>query len=649
MKHSPPQQPAAIHQIEHIIVGTAGHIDHGKTSLVKALTGIDADRLPEEKRRGLTIDLGFAYLDLDAGRRVCIVDVPGHEKFVKNMLAGATSISFVLFVIAADDGIMPQTLEHLEIINLLGIRHGLIALTKKDLVADEWLAVVQEDIQKMVAGTSLERAPVIPVSSVTGEGIEDCKTAIRQLIAQIKTQRNARVFRMSIDRSFTISGYGCVVTGPILGGQVSEEDEVELLPAKKILRVRGIEMTGERAKTAVAGQRAAINLSGIKSAEIHRGNELSVPGYLQPTNIVDVSLRLVKGARHPLKNRARVRFHLNTSEVIGRVVLLDRDVLKPGEEAFGQIFLEGIVTVEREDRFILRTYSPAYTIGGGTVLRYNTIRLKRLKEDKLNALKILAGGNLFNIVEQCYLNGKGARPFSPTIDEISRQTNAHPSIVENAISGLLKKGALAKHDVEGKPVIFHRDAVSSFKERILNTLMAFHRENPLKTGVEETHLKTLLGKDAYPALTTASLSALKNEKAVKVSDNKLSLMNFTMAVSTQEKGVADKIEEFFVKAGFTPPSGEEVIAKFGASGKAMLSLLVEQKRLVEVEKELYFPASALNGIKELVKEHIGRHGPISVAQFRDLTKTSRKFAVPLLEYFDAIHFTKRTGDVRILM
>ena len=267
MKQATSQQATSTHYIEHVIIGTAGHIDHGKTSLVKALTGIDTDRLPEEKQRGLTIDLGFAYLDFDANRRVSIVDVPGHERFVKNMLAGATSINLVLFVIAADDGVMPQTIEHLEIINLLGIKHGLIALTKKDLVADDWLAVVQEDIKKILTGTSLEHAPVIPVSSITGEGIETCKEKIKELIAQIQTQSGVRVFRMPIDRSFTISGYGCVVTGPVLGGQVSVEDEIEILPTKKILRVRGIEVTGERVNTAFAGQRTAINLSGIKSTE----------------------------------------------------------------------------------------------------------------------------------------------------------------------------------------------------------------------------------------------------------------------------------------------------------------------------------------------------------------------------------------------
>ena len=291
------------HHVEHIIIGTAGHIDHGKTSLVKALTGIDTDRLPEEKQRGLTIDLGFAYLDLGSNRRVSIVDVPGHERFVKNMLAGATSINLVLFVIAADDGVMPRTIEHLEIINLLGISHGIIALTKKDLVTDEWLAVVQEDIRNIVTGTSLEHAPVIPVSAVTGEGIEACKTTIQELIAQIQTQSSARLFRMPIDRSFTISGYGCVVTGPVLGGQVSVEDEVEILPVKKILRVRGIEVTGERVDTAFAGQRTAINLSGVKSTEIRRGYELSVPGYLQPTNIIDASLRLARSAKKSLKKQ----------------------------------------------------------------------------------------------------------------------------------------------------------------------------------------------------------------------------------------------------------------------------------------------------------------------------------------------------------
>lgn len=677
MKQASLQQSTTTHHIEHIIIGTAGHIDHGKTSLVKALTGIDTDRLPEEKQRGLTIDLGFSYLDLDSSRRVSIVDVPGHERFVKNMLAGATSINLVLFVIAADDGVMPQTIEHLEIINLLGIRHGLIGLTKKDLVTDEWLAVVKEDIRNIVTGTTLEHFPIIPVSVVTDEGIDACKSTIKELLTQIQKQSSIRVFRMPIDRSFTISGYGCVVTGPILGGQVSVEDEIEILPIKKILRVRGIEVTGERVNSAFAGQRAAINLSGIKSTEIQRGYELSIPGYLQPTNIVNVSLRLIRNAKNPLKNRTRIRFHINTSEVMGRVILLDRDTLKPGEEALCQFLLENLITTEREDRFIIRSYSPAYTIGGGKVLRYNTTRLKRFKEDTLRTLKILASGNLSDIVEQVYLDNirvcRGERPFAPTMDDVSKQVNIHPSVADNIIAGLIKKGILLKFVIEGKDVIVHRDVITSLKGLILNILKAFHKENPLKTGIEETHLKTLVaagftpvskvlkagigesrrkpisGSDIYPLLFTAVLSVLKNEKAVKATDNKLSLMDFKIEVSTKEKNIADKIEETFLKAGFTPPTLEEVYTKFGTNSKATVTLLIEQKRLIAVESGLCFHATALNTLKEMIREHINKHGPMSVAQFRDLTKTTRKFAVPLLEYFDAIHFTKRTGDTRILL
>ncbi|MCC7210857.1 MAG: selenocysteine-specific translation elongation factor [Candidatus Brocadia sp.] len=677
MKQASLPQSSAAHHIEHIIIGTAGHIDHGKTSLEKALTGIDTDRLPEEKRRGLTIDLGFAYLDLDENRRVSIVDVPGHERFVKNMLVGATSIHLVLLVIAADDGVMPQTIEHLEIINLLGIKHGLIVLTKKDLVTDEWLAIVREDVKKTVSGTSLEHAPIIPVSVITGEGIETCETMIKELIAQIQVRNSIRVFRMPIDRSFTISGHGCVVTGPILGGQVSVEDEIEILPMKRALRVRGIEVTGERVTSAFAGQRAAVNLAGIKSSEIRRGYELSIPGYLQPAKTIEALLRLIKSAKNPLKNRARIRFHLNTSEVMGRVVLLDRDALKPGEEALCQFLLEDFVTTEREDRFIIRAYSPAYTIGGGKVLRNNTVRLKRFQEKALHILKILAGGNLPDVVEQAYLDNahvyRGERPFAFTVGDISRRVNIHPSIAGNVIAGLVKKGLLLKFLIEGKEGIVHRDVIASVKEHILNTLSAFHKENPVKTGIEESQLRALVsagflsapktekarvGKSrsrppfadtTQPFLFTAALSVLKNEKVVKIMDNKLSLMDFKLEVSTKDKGAADKIEEAFLKAGFTPPSLQEIMTKFGASGKTAISLLVEQKKLMMLENGLYFHAMTLTKLKELVRTHVTRNGPMSVAQFRDMSGTTRKYAVPLLEYFDAIHFTKRTGDVRVVL
>jgi selenocysteine-specific elongation factor len=646
MKRSNTQQLSNIHHIEHIIIGTAGHIDHGKTSLVRTLTGIDTDRLPEEKRRGLTIDLGFAYLDLDSNRRISIVDVPGHERFVKNMLAGATSINLVLFVVAADDGVMPQTVEHLEIINLLGIRHGIVVLTKRDLVTDEWLAVVQEDIKNILAGTSLEHAPIIPVSTVTGEGIESCKAAIKGLVAKIKTQGSIRVFRLPVDRSFTISGYGCVVTGPVLGGQISVEDEVEILPIKKILRIRGIEITGERVNTAFSGQRAAVNLAGIKSPEIKRGFELSVPGYLHPANIVDGLLRLVKTAKSPLKNRARIRLHIHTSEVMGRVILLDKELLNPGEECLAQFLLEHPIVAEREDRFIIRCYSPAYTIGGGKIIRCSNTRLKRFKEETLKSLKIFSSGNLSGMVEHIYLNnGHGII----TAHEVSMLVNIHPSSAEDIIAELIKKGFLVKSDIDGKGVVFHRNVISSLKEKIVHVLKVFHKENPLKMGIEEAHLKILLGKDTHPSLITVSLSALKNERVIKCIDNKLSLMGFQIEVSGQDKSTADRLEEFFKKGGGTPPSLEEARAKFGVSGSTIIPMLVEQKRLVEVGNSLYFHATVLNTVKGIIKEYVDKHGSISVAEFRDLTKTSRKFAIPLLEYFDAIHFTKRRGDVRIIL
>jgi len=646
MKKSASPRIMNTHRVEHIIIGTAGHIDHGKTSLVKALTGIDADRLPEEKQRGMTIDLGFAYIDLDGNQRVSIIDVPGHERFVKNMLAGATSIDLVLFVIAADDGIMPQTVEHLEIINLLGIKYGLIALTKKDLVTNDLLEVVKEDIKKLLSNTTLESAPIIPVSVVTGEGIEVCRNTIKELIGRIKTHENNRIFRMAIDRSFTISGYGCVVTGPILGGQISVDDEVEILPIKRTLRIRGVEITGERVNTAFAGQRAAINLSGIKSTEIKRGYELSIPGYLQPVNIVDATLRLIKNARNPLKNRSRIRFHINTSEVIGRVILLDRDILKPEDTSFVQFLLESAITVERDDHFIIRSYSPAYTIGGGKILRYNETRLKRFKDELLKPLNTLAIGNLFDIVEQVYLNNTNNHL---TTEDISRLANIHPLTAEYIISELIKKKLLLKYNIDGKLPVFHSKVISLLKERILKMIEAFHKENPLKTGIEETYIKALLGKDIDSLLIAASLNDLKKEKVINIIDNKLSLSNFRIKITTQESDITNRIEDLYLKAGFTPPPAEEVSTKFGSNSNSYVSLLLEQKKLIKVEGDLYFHAISVDKLKEIIKIFINSHGSITVAQFRDLTKTSRKYAVPLLEYFDAIHFTKRTGDVRILL
>ena len=665
--------------MKRAVIGTAGHIDHGKTALVKALTGIDTDRLPEEKARGITIDLGFAYMDLEGAStagikwRVGIVDVPGHERFVKNMLAGATGIDIALLVVAADDGVMPQTVEHLEILGLLGLRHGAVVITKKDLVDREWLALVKEDIKDLTKGTFLWGAPLIEVDSLKGEGIAELKEVIRGLLEGTEEEAIQGLFRLPIDRAFTVQSFGCVVTGTVLSGQVKVGEEVELLPVKEVVRVRGIEVHGEKIGSAVKGQRAALNLGGIKTSEVRRGFELSVPGYLSPTELLDCHLHHLSStgsppqadaaSHRPLRNGERVRFHIATTEVMGRVVLLDKEVLMPGEKGLVQFRLEGPVVAERGEHYVIRSYSPCRTIGGGRVLRGCASRLRRFQEDTLKELQILLEGDDREVIGQAL---RGSRNYLLSEEELVKSLNIHPSRVREIVEELIAKGVLTTTREDSKVLLVDRQRLESLKIKMLKSLEDFHRTNPLRVGVEESTLKVHLSREIPPPLFSLVLAELSREGLITISDHKVSTSGFQVKLSQEDKKIAEEMERAFLQGKFNPPAPESAsggLSQGSASGGSrpqgplqrktyqdLLSLLLEQKTLIEIEKEksLYIHAKVLEELKGLVAGFVKEKGSITVADLRDLVNTSRKYAVPLLEYLDKIHFTRREGDRRVL-
>ncbi len=634
--------------MKRAVIGTAGHIDHGKTTLVKALTGIDPDRLPEEKARGMTIDLGFAYMDLEGGWRLGIVDVPGHERFVKNMLAGATGIDIALLVVAADDGVMPQTLEHLEILKLLGLKHGVIVISKTDLVEREWLELVKEDVRDLVKGTSLEGTPIVEVSSLKKEGIDELKRTISGILEGMEEETVEGFFRLPIDRAFTIQGFGCVVTGTVLSGQVKMGEEVELLPVKEIVRVKGIEIHGEKVECAVRGQRAALNLGGIKTSEVRRGFELSVPGYLNPTELVDSYLHHLSSARRPIQNGERVRLHIATSEVMGRVVLLDKESLKPGEEAFVQFRLEGPVVAERGERYVIRSYSPCRTIGGGKVLRSSAYKLKRLEEGTIKELRLLLEGNERKIIEQTLTNSKH---YLLSEEDLVRFLNIYPARVKEAVEELTAKGILEKVREDSRVLLASRQRLDSIKLDVLKKLEDFHKANPLRLGMEELSLRTQLVGVVTPSLLSLILTELNQEGHIKILEHKISRSNFKITLAEGDKKILETLERAFLEAKFSPPGFEALLPQepsYQDTYKNLLSLLLEQKTLIEVEQGLYFHKKVVEELKKFISDVIKDRGYITVADLRDLIHTSRKYAVPLLEYLDKIHFTKREGDKRIL-
>ena len=629
-----------------IIVGTAGHIDHGKSTLIEALTGTHPDRLEEEKRRGITIDLGFAFLEQN-GLRLGFVDVPGHERFVKNMLAGASGIDLVLLVVAADEAIRPQTREHFDICRLLGVQRGIIALSKSDLVDRDACELVRLEVAEFVKDSFLAGAPIIKVSAKTGAGMADLKQALQAAAAATANRSSDRYFRLPVDRSFPVKGFGTVVTGTLISGTLAAGDEVELLPAREKYRVRGLQTGGKSVEGAAAGQRTAVNLSGIEHTAVRRGMVLAAPGRLRPTRRVDVRLELLPKAMK-LKHRARVHFHAGTAEAVGEVLLLEGTELPAGQTALAQIRLQEEVIAVRNDRFIIRQFSPVVTIGGGQVLDPLARRPTRKDSGRVEFLKILETASpqeIVNAMTQRSVLGLAG-------EEIVARTGWQQSEVQ-AIAARLAEKKEARIISSEPLLLLGEGQFQEICEKLRARVERFHKENPLLPGMAREELRSMLGKRVRAETFRAAIEGLAAEKKILAAGELVKLPGAEITLTAQELQAKEQIEQSFAKTGLAVPSVNEVLAKLtierGRTEK-LLQILLKDKVLVRVSPELIFHSAALGNLIALLRTYKKSKGErIGVPAFKELTGITRKYAIPLLEYLDRQRLTRRAGDERVIL
>jgi selenocysteine-specific elongation factor len=628
----------------HVVVGTAGHIDHGKTSLVKALTGTDTDRLPEEKARGITIDLGFAFLEEPDGLTIEIVDVPGHERFIKNMLAGVGGIDVAMLVIAADEGVMPQTREHLAICSLLHIAGGLVALTKTDLVELDWLELVREDIAALVRGTFLDGCPIVPVSARTGEGMAELRAALRDLAVKVAPRGTDQLPRLPIDRVFTIKGFGTVITGTLMAGRIRVDDRVEVFPRALQAKVRGVQTHGRAVSEAIAGQRTAVNLQGVDRAAVERGDVLGLAGTLVPSVLVDGTLELLPDAPRTLKPRDRVRFHTGTSEIMARVLLLDRTELAPGQSAFARFRLEAPLVALPGDRFVIRSYSPMVTIGGGTLLDIAPPRFKLKAPAHLAHLRLLAEGSADTVLEEHirHAGGGGIR-----VGPLSGRVPFGPERLRVLLDGLQAAGRVVPID---RDWFVHPESLGRLRTLALGALEQFHRTFPLRPGMSREELRGRAGAPDERVFAHL-LADLDGQGVVRTERDKVRLAFHDIRLTAEQQATVDRLEQDYLVAAAAPPSPEEALARAGLAGDEdheLFQVLVEARKLVRVKDSLYFHARALDAIQDKLVAMLRERKEIGPGDIKDLLGISRKYAIPLLEFFDARRVTTRVGERRVL-
>ena len=631
--------------MKHIILGTAGHVDHGKTALVKALTDIDTDRLKEEKERGITIELGFAPLTLTNGQKIGIVDVPGHEKFVKNMVAGAGGIDLVVMVIAADEGVMPQTREHLEICELLSISRGLVALTKTDMVDEDWLALVQEDIRNFLKGTFLETSPIIPLSSITGTGLSDFLAALGEIISTLDERTDSGLFRLPIDRVFTMKGFGTVVTGTLASGRIKIGDTVEIMPSGAKAKIRGLQIHNETSQMAEAGQRTAINLQGTDRTTIERGYVLTSPSIFEASDRLDIHMKYLPGAGKKLKNRTLVRFHTGTSETISRIILPDREEIGPGEETYAQLIPKTPLVAMSGDRFVIRSYSPITTIGGGEII--DPLAKKHGKhtipgeEEKLHRG---SGEDKTGIIlDRAGLDGISSR-------SLSIRTGLLPGEQEKILENMLSKKTALLLDRDERRVV-SAGIYRNLQKRVISETEAYHKKHPLKEGLSREELRTTLGGYIDPRLFNKAVRDLEADGKIVTEKENVRIEGHRISLKDEELRLREEITGIYRDSGLTPPSTKEIMEKFSREMDAVtdiLTVMINTEILVRVNEDLYFHKDALDRLKKDYKELLIRDGKASPASFKEMTGLSRKFIIPLMEFFDKTKLTIRVKDHRIL-
>lgn len=633
--------------MKQMILGTAGHIDHGKTALIKALTGIETDRLKEEKRRGITIELGFAFMDLPGGQHLGIVDVPGHEKFVKTMVAGATGIDLVAMVIAADEGIMPQTREHLEICSLLEIKYGVIVLSKVDLVDEEWLELVTDDIGEFTQGTFLQDAPVLPLSSTTGKGIPEFIAALDRLCAEIPQRPPTDLFRLPIDRVFTMKGFGTVITGTLISGRVKVGDTIALYPSGITSKVRGIQVHNESVNEAGTGMRTAINFQGLEITSANRGDIVSLPHILQPSYMVDASIHFLDSNRKPLKNRTRVRFHSGTSEVLGKLILLESEELQPGETTVVQLRLDAPVALVKDDPFVIRSYSPIRAIGGGRILNPIPSKHKRFRPEVIEGLKGLTGAEPERIIP-FHIDGSGYQGQS--FSDLRVMTNLPEKQLNGSIQDLLSKRILVQVDKDNR-VFIHGERLNQLKREIVSVLGGYHQDNPLKAGMSKEELKSKLPPKLSTRLFNLAINQMIGDESIVQEEEWIRLAEHTVSLGIDQADVKTRIMDTYSASGLQPPyfkALSDTLSIDTAQAKAVLQLLTDEGRIIKVKEDLYFDAEAVETLKNRLVTFLETNEEIDTPRFKEMTGVSRKFVIPLIEYFDAKHVTIRIGDIRKL-
>jgi selenocysteine-specific elongation factor len=632
---------------KRLVVGTAGHIDHGKTSLVKALTGIDTDRLKEEKARGITIELGFAHLTLPDGQRLAFVDVPGHERFVRTMIAGASGIDVVLLVIAADEGVMPQTREHLDILELLGVRHGAVVLTKIDLVDEELRELAIDDVQGFVKGTFLEGASILPCSSVTGQGLPALLETLQAFGHQLEERSAAGPFRLPVDRVFSLKGFGTVVTGTVHAGAVSAGDTLEVLPSGLKARVRGVQVHGGEVMKAFAGQRAAINLQGIEKDRIDRGDQLATPGQLLSSSILDVQYHHLGGAAKPLEHRDRVRFLSGTSEVNGVAHVLSGVAIEPGRDGYLQLRLDAPVPARAGDRYVLRLESPVTTLGGGMVLDPAPSKHRRRHRAEAAALleALHAGTGADEVRTWLVLSG----PKGTTVDRLARRSGRPVETLRDALAGAVERGDAVALDVEGREYVA-ASAMRACREAVIDRLEELHRSNPLKAGAARAEIR--VGCPFYgDRVFLRALEDLVAEGEIVAEGPVYRLARFSVALDPADAALAERVTRALEAAGLAVPLLTELKESLGVPEAKLVDLLnylTSSGVLKKIREGHWATAAAVDALQEALVAHMRAHGELSPVAFKELTGLSRKWAIPMLEYFDKIQLTLRVGDVRRL-